>query len=390
VNASFNIPCTVSVRPCSHRSSSTRIFSTVGAVLLTALFLLPVAALADSITLKNGDHLTGTVNQLVGGKLTVTTTYAGAVTITWDEVTSIKLDKPIIMAKETKVGKRVDITKVDITSIDRTSTGFVVTMASGSQPVAASDLTTLRSAADEVAYEASIHPNFLHGWTGAANLSIAVTSGNSENTSIGTGVNLARATKTDKSTLYFNTVYSHDNVQGITTADSTNAGVRYDHNLNPKIFGFGTLDFATDALQDLNLRTVVGGGAGWHAIAKPNRQFDVLAGVVWTHEDYSAVTNVVPVVPPITNSFAALDFGEQFTEKFGKSTIFTEQAYIFPDLNDTSQYRATVNAALSTRINNFLSWQTSFSDIYVTNPPTGTKDNDVVLTTGIGFTFTRK
>ena len=390
MNASNNIPCSAHLRPRSHRSSSTRIVSTIGTFLLAALFMLPIAASADSITLKNGDHLTGTVNQLVGGKLTVTITYAGAVTITWDEVTSLKLDKPIVMAKETKVGKHVDISKVDITAVDRTSTGFVVTMASGSQPVPASDLTTLRSAADEQAYEASIRPNFLHGWSGAANLSIAITSGNSENTSIGTGVNLARPTKTDKTALYVNTVYSHDNVQGITTADSTNAGLRYDHNLNPKIFGFGTLDFATDSLQDLDLRTVAGGGGGWHAIAKPNRQLDVLGGVVWTHESYSAITSVSPTVPAVTNSFAALDFGEQFTEKFGKSTMFTEQAYIFPDLKDTSQYRATVNAALSTKINSFFTWQTSFNDVYVTNPPTGTKDNDVVLTTGIGFTFTRK
>ena len=390
MNASNNIPCSAHLRPRSHRSSSTRIVSTIGTFLLAALFMLPIAASADSITLKNGDHLTGTVNQLVGGKLTVTITYAGAVTITWDEVTSLKLDKPIVMAKETKVGKHVDISKVDITAVDRTSTGFVVTMASGSQPVPASDLTTLRSAADEQAYEASIRPNFLHGWSGAANLSIAITSGNSENTSIGTGVNLARPTKTDKTALYVNTVYSHDNVQGITTADSTNAGLRYDHNLNPKIFGFGTLDFATDSLQDLDLRTVAGGGGGWHAIAKPNRQLDVLGGVVWTHESYSAITSVSPTVPAVTNSFAALDFGEQFTEKFGKSTMFTEQAYIFPDLKDTSQYRATVNAALSTKINSFFTWQTSFNDVCVTNPPTGTKDNDVVLTTGIGFTFTRK
>ena len=354
--------------------------------------MLPLAATADTVVLKNGDHLTGTVNQLAGGKLTVTTSYAGAVTITWDEVSSVKLDKPLILPVETKNGKVVDIKKIEITSIDRTDSGFVVATANGPQPVPAAGISTLRTAAAETAYEAMLRPNFLHGWIGAANVSLAITGGNSETTSVGTGVNLNRATKTDKTALYFNTVYSHDSVAGITTADSTNAGLRYDHNVNPKLFWFGTLDFNVNGLQDLDLRTVAGGGFGWHAIAKPNRQLDVLGGAVWTHENYSAIaaTSTAAAVPAETNSFAALDIGQQFTQKFGKSTVFTEQASIFPDLADTSQFRFTLNSALSTKINSFLNWQTSFSDVYVTNPPSGTKDNDIILTTGLGFTFGKK
>jgi len=395
VNASCNNSLSPALSLRSFRSPATRVLSSaVGGLLASAaVILLPSAVWADTVVLKNGDHLTGTVAQLAGGKLTLTTTYAGAVIITWDEVTNIKLDKPLVLPIETRHGKQVEIKKQDITGIERTTSGFVVTTASGPQPVPAADLTTLRTAAAQQAYEASIRPNFLHGWIGAANLSLAVTSGNSETTTIGTGVNFSRPTSTDKTALYFNTVYSHDNVQGITTADTTNAGLRYDHNINPKLFGFGTLDFNRNGLQDLDLRSVVGGGFGWHAIAKPNRQLDVLGGIVWTHESYSAVPPVAPSTTPTpaeTNSFAALDFGQQFTEKFGKSTVFTEQAYIFPDLQDTSQYRATVNAGLSTRINGFLTWQTSFSDIYVTNPPPPTKDNDVILTTGLGFTFTKK
>ena len=357
---------------------------------VAALFLLPLAAKADTVVLKNGDHLTGTVNQLAGGKLTVTTSYAGAVTITWDEVSTVKLDKPLILPIETRNGKQVDIKKIEITGIERTSTGFVVTTANGPQPVPTPQLSTLRTAAAETAYEASIRPNFLHGWTGAANVSLAITGGNSETTSVGTGINLVRATSTDKTALYFNDVYSHDSVAGLTTADSTNAGLRYDHNVNKKLFVFGTTDFNVNGLQDLNLRTILGGGFGWHAIAKPNRTMDVMGGAVWTHESYSSVNTTTPITPAETDSFAALDFGEQFTQKFGKATTFTEQAYIFPDMQDTSQFRFTLNSGFSTKINNFLSWQTAFSDVYVTNPPSGTKDNDVVLTTGLGFTFTKK
>jgi len=366
---------------------------------MAAVLLIPAAALADTVILKNGDHLTGTVNQLAGGKLTVTTSYAGAVTIAWDQVSSVKLDKPLIMPLETKIGKKVDIKKVEVTGIDRTATGFVVATATGPEPVPPTGLSTLRTAAAEQAYEQGIRPNFLHAWTGAANVSLAITAGNSETTSVGTGVNLIRQTGTDKTALYFNDVYSHDSVAGVTTADSTNAGASYNHNVNPKLFAFGTADFNVNGLQYLNLRTIAGGGFGWHAVVKPSRTMDVLGGIVWTHESYSSFTTAITnpngtpgtvLTKAETNSFAALDFGEQYTQKFGKASIVTEQAYIFPDLQDTSQFRFTLNSAFSTKINNFFSWQTAFSDVYVTNPPSGTKDNDVVLTTGLGFTFIRK
>ncbi len=50
----------------------------------------------------------------------------------------------------------------------------------------------------------------------------------------------------------------------------------------------------------------------------------------------------------------------------------------------------TGNAALNTRINSFLSWQTALSETYVSLPPAGTKHNDLILTTGLGFSFSKK
>jgi putative salt-induced outer membrane protein len=388
----FNPSQFATLRSRSYQSCKTRIFSplTAGTLAIAAFTLLPCTALADTVVLKNGDHLTGTVTQIVGGKLTVHTGYAGDVVIAFDQVSSVKVDKPIVLSQETKKGKKVDIRKTEITSIERNDKAFTVTTPSGTVAVAAADLTTARTPAAQQAYENSLHPGWLHAWTGVANISFALARGNSDTTTIGTGVTLTRPTLNDKTALYFNEVYTHDGLLDETTANLTTGGARYDHNLNPKLFAFGTGDFTSNALQDLNLRSVVGGGFGWHAIAKPNRQFDVLGGVVWTHESYSAVNSVTPPTPPETNSFAALDLGQQFTEKFGKNTIFTEQAYIFPDLQDTSQYRFTLNSTLSTKIKSFLSWQTSVGDIYVTNPPSGTKDNDFILTTGLGFTFNRK
>lgn len=372
------------------------------ALLLLGICGLSTAVFADTVVFKNGDHLTGTVTQVDGGKLTLHTDAMGDVTISFDQVASVKMEKPVVLSLTSKEGKKTVTRKVEITEIDRTDSGFTVVTKEGPETVATAGLTTVRTPAAQTAYEASLHPGLLHAWTTTANVSFALARGNSNATTLGTGITAQRPTLTDKTSIYFNDIYANTTAttDGIstssTTANNIGAGVRYDHNINPKLFAFGTADFFEDQLQYLDLRSVLGGGFGWHAFKRPKQQMDVLGGLVWTHESYSTVpendstTPITPAVPPITNSFAALDIGETYNAKLGAGSIFTEQAYIFPDLQDTSQYRFTLNSGITTKIKSFLSWQTTVSDIYVTNPPAGTKDNDFILTTGLGFTFTRK
>ena len=62
--------------------------------------------------------------------------------------------------------------------------------------------------------------------------------------------------------------------------------------------------------------------------------------------------------------------------------MLTQKLYAYPDLNDGGEYRATFNFGAVTKLNKWLGWQNAFGDIYVTNPPGGKKQNDVLLTTG--------
>jgi len=232
----------------SYRSSRTlrRITLTLASVVT---LLLPATVLADTITLKNGDHITGAVSQMTGGKLTIHTDYADDVNIDFAKVTAVKIDKPVVLSIETKTGKKLSIREVQITAIDRTADGFAVTTTSGTENMAAASVTTVRTPAAQQAYEASLRPGWLHDWTGVANLSLALARGNSDTTTLGVGVNLVRPTPTDKTSLYFNDIYTHDGILNSTTADHIGAGARYDYNLGPKFFLFGTADFATDSCR---------------------------------------------------------------------------------------------------------------------------------------------
>jgi len=367
-------------------------FLLAGFTAFSTLLAAP-AAHADSVTLKNGDHLTGSVTQVADKKLTIHTDWGGDVVIAVDQINDVKMEKPVVLTLESKNGNKVESRKVEITAVERAGDAFTVTTPTGTETVPTAGITSVRTPAAQKAYEDSLHPGWGHNWTATANVSFALARGNSDTTTFGAGMNVVRPTPHDKTSLYFAEIYTHDGILDSTTANNITAGARYDHNLSPKAFIFTTGDFTTNALQELDLRAVAGGGFGWHVIARPVSQFDILGGVVWTHETYSAIPPLIDPPdgsPAITNSFVALDFGEQYTRKFGASSAFTEQAYFFPNLLDTGEYRATFNSGISTKIKSFLSWQTTISDVYVTDPPPSTKKNDFILTTGLGFTFTRK
>jgi len=353
--------------------SRRNIFATALLILTSMPFLH-----ADTVVLRNGDRVTGTAIKLDGGKLSFKTNYADAVVIAWDQVVNLTISQPMVLP--TSNGN------LTVTAIERTDAGLVVTASSGLSTLATADVTVLRSAADQEAFEASLHPGWSRAWAGAANVSLALARGNANTSTFGAGFTAVRPTQTDKTSLYANTLYStNGNATPSTSANATGGGIRYDHNLNPKLFAFGTGDFYSDALQHLNLRATLGGGFGWHASATARQTLDVLGGVVWTRESYSASTAAVSK----TNSFPALDLGETYSRKIGAGSLFTEQAYVFPDLSSLSKYQATLNTGFSTKLGKMFSWVTNLSDNYTSFPPTGTKGNDVVLTTGLGLTLAR-
>ncbi len=69
------------------------------------------------------------------------------------------------------------------------------------------------------------------------------------------------------------------------------------------------------------------------------------------------------------------------------STVLTQSLYFYPDFNNTGEYRATFNFGTLTKLSKWLGWQNAFGDIYVSNPPSGKKQNDILFTTGLNISI---
>ena len=73
--------------------------------------------------------------------------------------------------------------------------------------------------------------------------------------------------------------------------------------------------------------------------------------------------------------------------KLGARTTISEQLSFFPNLSSTGDYRVNFDATAVTKLNNWLGWQITFSDRYISDPPIGLKGNDLLLSTGLRLTF---
>jgi Protein of unknown function, DUF481 len=349
---------------------------------VSAVLMFACSTLADTLVLKNGDHLTGTIESSDAKAITFKTDYAGEIKVQWSAVKETSTEKPLYVVRKDQTTVNGNVTSEDANLIVHTANA-------GNVGVPLGDVTIIRSPEQQQAYEHSLHPGLLEAWKGGANLGFAVARGNSDTTNLVLGFNADRKTLSDEIKVYTSSIYSTSGipVAGTVTANEILGGVRFDKNIQPKLFAFVSGDFAHNALQSLDIQQIYGAGLGWHAINHPNTTLDFLAGVNYTRESYSGATTTSPNTT-VNRNLAAITLGEDFAKKLGSTTSFTEHFYFYPDLSDTSQYRFSLDAGLVTQIKKWLGWQLTLSDRYVTNPPIlGTKSNDVVLSAGLNLAF---
>ena len=341
---------------------------TLTVTFLTIMFCAP--ALADQITLKNGDRLTGKIVKSDGGKLVIRTQLIGDVTVDLSVVTNITTDEPlyVTLADGRTVSGLITVAeaKAELRGTNANAVSFN-----------RSDIQVIRSEEEQLAYQRSLSPGLLEGWTGGADIGFALTSGNSDTTNLAVGAGLARETRNDKTTIYAASVYSRDSSSGDsnTIANTIRGGVRYDRNINKRWFGYGFVDLEHNGLQDLTLRIVPGGGIGYHAIRNERTELDLLGGLAWNKEYFRGDFN--------DRSSAEAQAGQTLVHRFNSRVSLKEQLFLFPNLTRGGEYRINFDTTLVTDVTRRIGWQLTVSDRYLSNPPFGFEKNDLILTTGL-------
>jgi putative salt-induced outer membrane protein YdiY len=360
-------------------------------LLLTIVVVVCPALFADQVTLKNGDRMTGAIVKSDAKTLVLKTEAAGDVTFQWSAIETLTSTQPLhvgLAGGQMVVGPvATKDGQIQVT----TQTAGVVTAAKDSVQV-------IRSDSEQAAFDAAMqrlqHPHLGDFWSGTVDTGLSLTRGNSATLSYNLAGRAVRATDRDKITVYATAVYGKNDTTSPSQviAHQIAGGIRGDVNFSPRWFAFGATDFNSNALQHLDLQNVVDGGIGGHVIKTKSTQFDVFAGAGYNQEFFGAYTLPNPTPPPtafpaVTQRNAEANAGEQFDTKLGSRSTFSETFNYFPNLSGPSGYRYTFNSIVSTAISKWLGWQFSLNDTYLSNPPTGIKKNDLLLSTGLRLTF---
>jgi hypothetical protein len=339
-----------------------------------AVFLLPGLLLADQVMLKNGDRLTGKIVKKDGDKVTVKSEFLGEVAIPWSAVTNISSDEPLVVVLP---GGKIVSGKI------KGSDGKLeVVTPSGTETSPLTGVGALRDGDEQKAFERLEHPGLLELWAGYFDIGLSVARGNAKTDTFTTAFNASRPTRTDKTTLYFNEIYSTALVDGVSaaTAQAVRGGWAYDRNVGPRLFVNVFNDYEYDKFQNLDLRFVAGGGVGLHVIKTERNQLDLPVGVAYNRESYST---------PLTRNSAEGFWGDDWNYKFSGATSVRQSFRMFDNLTDLGTYRMNFDLGSATTLKKWLSWQVTASDRFLSNPVIGRQRNDILLTTGFRISFAR-
>jgi putative salt-induced outer membrane protein len=338
--------------------------------LLAILFSSP--AWADQLVMKNGDRVNGSIIKQDGKAITIKSDSFGVITAPWDQVASIQSQQSLnVVLKDGKT----------LTGAVSTSEGKIrVTARDTAVDVTPGDITAIRNTDEQKAYDRLVNPRLLDLWSGSASVGWAGTNGNAKTLTFTTAVDAARTTNTDKMSVYFKAIKASALVNGVnaSTAQAVRGGLAYDHNVSSRLFLNAFNDYEYDQFQSLDLRFVIGGGLGFHAVKTERSLLDLLAGADFNHSSFST---------PFTRNEAEAYWGDEYTLKLTGPSSLVQSFRMFNNLSDTGAYRMNADIGLSTKLNRWLSWNLALSDRYLSNPVPGRKTNDWLYTTGLGLTF---
>ena len=347
--------------------------------LILAFFALPLCAVADQIQMKNGDRVTGTIIKKDAAHLTIKTALFGTVTLPWAEVESVKADTPLVVVLPD--GRTVNAT------LATTDGKIDVAAPSGTQSVAPKDIVAMRDAAEQKSYERLLKPGLTDLWAGTATIGWAGTRGNARTATFTTGMGAARLTNRDKTSVYFNAIRASALLRGNNeqTAQAVRGGWGYNRNVAKRMFVNTFNDWEYDRFQNLDLRTVLGGGLGYMAWKSEKGRLDVLGGAAWNREKFDPTPK-----PVFVRNSAEAYWGDDLSYKLNAKTSLFQSFRMFNNLTNTGAYRVNFDAGATTQLLKWLTWNISASNRYLSNPVPGRLNNDFLYTTGFGISFARK
>jgi putative salt-induced outer membrane protein YdiY len=217
-------------------------------------------------------------------------------------------------------------------------------------------------------------------WRGSLGLGATATSGNTDSAAFAINGDMVRQTDIDKTSGYVQSAYGRSETGGNTerTSDLARAGGKYDRDLNDRTFGFGLVELERNMLVDLELRSVIASGLGYHLIKRPGiMTFDVSTGPAYNRENYT--TN--------TREFMEWLVAEESIHALTPTVSYRQRLSYYANLKESGEFRVVFDTGFVLKVTSRWSATITLNDRYQSNPLPGLKKNDLLFVTGLQYVF---
>jgi putative salt-induced outer membrane protein YdiY len=329
--------------------------------------LIAAPALADVVETKSGARIVGKITKIDGGKIYLTTDYAGDLTIKQSEVSGVTTEAPVVVRLATGTTLEgtlsSDAGALKITGADGQLSTKVEKVAATWAPSAEDPQVT--------AMKKALADKERH-WSYEAAIDVTGKSGNSSQT--GTSASLRATLKSPEDTLQFYTGYNRQISDGVKSSDQFKAGIDYANNFSGSSSWYVRDEGGFDRVKGINLYNTAAAGFGYDVIKEAKHLLTTRGGLSFRYEGYTKTTQ------PALKSMG-LDFGLSHEWEFAASKLVNRLTYV-PSFSDFANYHATHESFYELPLADpFWKLRMGLSNDYNSKPNPGIKNLDTLYFT---------
>lgn len=347
-----------------------RLFSDARAFLPLMLFAIlmlpPIPASAqktDIITFKNGDQLTVDIKEFSRGRLRASTTGIGTIYIEWRVIESVETSKTYDVELDSGVHLLGTMRRSEADD------GILVQTTYGPRTIDFADVTTITRIKREQSVWSRIDGSVRLGLNYTAGSDIGQT-----NFGLNAAFNEAKYIVGTEVSATFTTGSATNDTQRF------NWGVNYWRILRNRWFWIVNSDLDRNEELGIDLRALVGGGAGRFLIKNNSSRWSVGAGLAASRELRAVDADKSNLEGQLATDYSLYFFVPRKTE-------LNLTLVMYPGITQSDRLRGNFDARIRWEIIADLTWDLSYFFTWDNQPPTGASSEDSGVTTSIGYTF---
>ncbi len=341
----------------------------------------------DTLTLSDGEKLTGKLVRATGGSLTFHSDTVGDVTVEWAKVKELTSSRKFaVIPKGFQFKRNEKDGQIPVGTLNVEGDKIQVTTAAG-QPVQSFATKDTGYVVEAGEYDKARHnPNFFEDWKGSITGGVSLVEATQTSETFTGAVHLIRAIPTEdwlsaRNRTLINFTSSYGKVDQPKTPEIKTNLINFDAERDQFCSGrgyfLGQAEFDHNFSQGLSLQQTYSGGAGWTVKKSAVQTLDLKMTASYISQRFEGASKDKNLIGSI--------FNETYHRKLPAGIVFDEQITLVPTWNNTNAYSGNAGAGVTMSLYKRLNLNISTLDTFLNDPPPGFRKNSFQFTTGVTY-----